>query len=118
MLHDGKIMHAELKIGDSILFLCDEFPDMGNKAPTTLGDTPVTIHIYVDNVDAFFDRAIKAGAQATMPLSNMFWGDRYGKIIDPFGHRWGLAMRVEELTADEIEQRQKAFFAQMAQVRK
>jgi uncharacterized glyoxalase superfamily protein PhnB len=76
------------------------------------------MHIYVDNVDALFDRAVKAGATVAMPLNNMFWGDRYGKLTDPFGHQWSLASKVEELTSEEIQKRQETFFAQMAQARK
>lgn len=103
---DGKlIMHAELRIGDSPLFVVDESPDWGTRSPRSLGDTPVTIQLYVEDADALFDRATKAGAQVTMPLADQFWGDRYGMVLDPFGHSWAIATRVEELSQDEIRQR-------------
>jgi uncharacterized glyoxalase superfamily protein PhnB len=113
---EHKILHLELKIGDSMLFICEEIPQMHCLGPSTLGGTPVTIHLYVDDVDAVFARALRAGATVTMPVNNMFWGDRYGKFIDPFGHNWSVATRVEDLTPEEVEARQDAFFAQMAQV--
>ena len=103
---DGKlIMHAELMIGDSIIFLCDEFPNMELKSPPALHGSPVSIHLYVDDVDEVFNRAVSAGGKATMPLQNMFWGDRFGEIEDPFGHHWSMASRVEELSPEEIERR-------------
>ncbi len=82
------IMHAELKIGDSMLMMCEEFPDMGAKSPAAIGGSPVTLHLYVQDVDQAFDRAVSAGATVKMPLTDMFWGDRYGKLTDPFGHEW------------------------------
>lgn len=116
---DGKgVMHGELKIGDSHLFVCDEFPDMGNKSPKSLGGTSSSIHVYVPDVDAVFERAVKAGATVTMPVSDMFWGDRYGKFHDPFGHDWAVACRVEDLTPEEIKERSEAFFKQAAGSRK
>jgi PhnB protein len=111
---DGKsVMHAELKIGDSIFFVGDEAPDMGALSPQSIGGTPCTLHLYVTDVDAAFKRAVDAGAQVKMPVADMFWGDRYGKIQDPFGHGWGLGTPKEELTQDEMRQRAKEFFAQM-----
>lgn len=111
---DGQsIMHAELKIGDSIIFLSDEFPGMGCRSPQSLGGTTSSLHLYVEDVDAAFARAVAAGAQVRMPVADMFWGDRYGKIVDPFGHEWGIATRKENLTPDEIGKRADAFFAQM-----
>jgi PhnB protein len=108
---DGKsIMHAELKIGDSRLFLCDEYPEMGSKGPQGLGGTPVTLHVYVEDADSFFNQAVAAGAQVNMPLEDMFWGDRYGQVIDPFGHRWSVASHKEDLTPEEIGTRAQAFF--------
>jgi uncharacterized glyoxalase superfamily protein PhnB len=99
---DGKtVMHAELKIGDSMLMVCDEFPDMGCKGPQSIGGTPVTLHLYVPDVDAAFQRAIKAGAQVTMPVTDMFWGDRYGKLKDPFGHEWSVATHKIDVTPEE-----------------
>ncbi|HKN23573.1 MAG TPA: VOC family protein [Candidatus Acidoferrum sp.] len=109
----GAIMHAELQIGDSKLMLSDEFPGMA----TAPGPNPVTssaIFLYTDNVDAMFDRAVKAGAKAEMPLQNQFWGDRYGKIRDPFGHQWGLAQHVEDVAPAEMERRSKEWTAQMS----
>jgi PhnB protein len=108
------VMHAEVKIGESIVMLADENPGFGCKSPATLSGTPVTLHVYVENVDATFQRAVQAGATVQMPPSDMFWGDRYGKVADPFGHEWALATRVKELTPAEIGKAQEAFFAQMA----
>ncbi|HLG43813.1 MAG TPA: VOC family protein [Nitrospirales bacterium] len=108
------IMHAELKIGDSRVFLSDEFPDMGCRSPQSLGGTASSLHLYVKDVDAAFKKAVAAGAQVKMPVADMFWGDRYGKLIDPFGHEWGIATHKEDLTPQEISKRAKAFFAQMA----
>src|SRR5438093_754904 len=103
---DGKtVMHAEMKIGDSIFFVSDEFPDMGALSPQSVGGSPCALHLYVNDVDAAFKRALDAGAQVKMPVADMFWGDRYGKIQDPFGHGWGLATPKEELTPEEIRQR-------------
>jgi uncharacterized glyoxalase superfamily protein PhnB len=111
---DGKVMHAELKIGDSKLMLADEFPEMGSKAPETLGGSPVVLNIYVKDVDTLFNRAVAAGAKVTMPLQNQFWGDRYGQVTDPFGHQWALGSRVENVAPEEMERRGKAIFAEMA----
>jgi PhnB protein len=108
---DGKIMHAMIRIGDSLLMMNDEFPNMGSSSPETLGGTNITLHIQTEDVDSLFDRAVKAGAKATMPVADQFWGDRYGQVVDPFGQRWSLATRVEQLTPEEIEARAKAFFA-------
>lgn len=110
----GKVMNASLRIGDSHLMLCDEFPSMGAPSPQTLGGSGVTIHIYVENVDALYNQAVAAGASATMPLMDAFWGDRYGQLTDPFGHRWSLATHIEDLSPQEIEQRGAAAMAQMA----
>jgi PhnB protein len=109
---DGEsIMHAEIRIGDSKLFLGEECPEMGGSGPLNLGGTPIVIHIYVEDVDMAFDRAVTAGAQVRVPLEDAFWGDRYGQVTDPFGHRWSLASRKEDLTAAEIGERAKAFFS-------
>jgi len=108
-----KIGHAELQIGDSRLMLSDEFPGMA----TAPGSTPITssaIMLYTDNVDAVFERAVKAGAKVEMPLQNQFWGDRYGKLRDPFGHSWGVAQHVEDVAPAEMERRAKAWMAQMS----
>jgi uncharacterized glyoxalase superfamily protein PhnB len=101
----GKVMHAEIMIGDSAIMLNDEFPEMGAKAPATLGGSPVTLHIYVPDCDALWNRAVAAGAKITMPLADMFWGDRYGTLTDPFGHKWSIATHKEDLTSEEIGRR-------------
>ena len=108
---DGKIMHAAIRIGDSLIMMNDEFPNMGCSSAETLGGTNITLHIQTEDVDSLFDRAVKAGAKATMPVADQFWGDRYGQVVDPFGQRWSLATRVEQLTPAEVEARAKAFFA-------
>jgi len=110
---DGKIMHAEIKIGGSIVFLCDEFPDMPGacRAPQTLNGVTSGLYLYVPDADSLFARALKAGAKQIMPLSDMFWGDRYGKLQDPFGHFWGLATRKENLSPQEIKKRQEDYFS-------
>ncbi len=112
---DGKsIMHADLKIGDSVFMLNDEFPGMKCQAPQTIGGTSVTLHIYVDNVDALFNKAVAAGGNVTMPLMDAFWGDRYGALLDPFGHQWSFATHKQDLSGAEIEKAGKAAFAEMA----
>ena len=103
---DGtKLMHAHLRIGDSAILLNDEFPEMGGRSPDALGGTPTTIHLYVPDADQVFARAVAAGAQVRMPLQDMFWGDRYGQIVDPFGHVWAIATHKEDLTPEEIGRR-------------
>lgn len=99
---DGRIMHAMLRIGDSPLMLCDECPEYGAVGPLALKGSPVTIHLYVADVDAAVARAIDAGARVTLPVADMFWGDRYGKLEDPFGHHWSIATHLRDLTPDEI----------------
>jgi PhnB protein len=108
---DGKIMHAAIRVGDSLIMMNDEFPNMNCSSAETLGGTNITLHIQTEDVDSLFDRAVKAGAKATMPVADQFWGDRYGQVVDPFGQRWSLATRVEQLTPAEVEERAKAFFA-------
>ena len=111
---DGRVMHAEVKIGDSKIMLADEFPGMGSSSPKTLGGSCVILNIIVEDVDKLFDQAVKAGATVTMPLANQFWGDRYGRITDPFGHHWALLQHVEDVAPDEIERRSREIFAQMS----
>jgi PhnB protein len=111
----GKIGHAELKIGDSILMLGDEMPGMGNRAPSTLGGSPVNLFLYVNDVDAAFKRAVDAGAKVDMPLADMFWGDRYGKLTDPFGHTWSMATHKEDVAPEEMKKRADAAMAKMSQ---
>lgn len=110
---DGRVAHAELKIGDSVIMLSDEFPPMAS-SPETIGGTASGLLIYVENVDQLWDRAVKAGASITMPLADQFWGDRWGTLTDPFGHRWSLAQHVEDVAPEEMERRSKAAFAKMA----
>ena len=100
---DGKVMHAEVKIGDSVIMLSDEFPEFGSLSPQSIGGSPMGLHIYIENVDAAFDRAVKAGAQVEMPVMDQFWGDRYGKLKDPFGHKWSIATHVKDMSADEMK---------------
>ena len=101
-----KLGHAELKIGDSRLFLADEFPDYGSVGPGA--SSPVTLHLYVTDADATFAQAVEAGATVSMPLADMFWGDRYGKVIDPFGHHWSIAEHLEDLTPEQMEEKMAA----------
>ena len=112
---DGKVMHASLKIGDSTFMLADENPGMGCPSPQSLGGSPVILHIYVEDVDALFSRAVAVGAKVTTPLANQFWGDRYGQIADPFGFLWALGAHIEDVSPEEMDRRAKAFFAETAQ---
>jgi PhnB protein len=111
---DGKIMHAELQFGDSIVFLGDEMPDPGKPSPQTPGAAAGSLHLYVPNVDAAVKRAVDAGARVTMPITDMFWGDRYGKVTDPYGHEWGLATHKEDLTTAQMKKRAAEFMKQQA----
>jgi uncharacterized glyoxalase superfamily protein PhnB len=104
---DGRLMHALLRVAGSAVMLVDEMPEWGALGPTTLKGTPVTIHLYVPDADAFFARAVAAGAKATMPLQDMFWGDRYGKLEDPFGHHWSVATHQRDVTPQEMQQAMK-----------
>ncbi len=99
----GKLMHAMLRIGDSAVMLADEFPDFGSFGPKSLKGSPVTIHLYVEDVDATVKRAVAAGAKITMPVDDMFWGDRYGKIEDPFGHHWSIATHIRDVSPEEMQ---------------
>ena len=101
---DGKIMHAMIRIEGSAVMLVDEMPQWGALGPKALKGSPVTIHLYVQDVDAFVQRAVDSGAKITMPLADMFWGDRYCKLEDPFGHHWSVATHVRDLTREEIRQ--------------
>jgi uncharacterized glyoxalase superfamily protein PhnB len=100
---DGKIMHAEMRIGDSLVMVADDFPDYGSVGPRALKGTPVAIHLYVPDADALWAQALAAGAEPTMPLADMFWGDRYGQVVDPFGHQWSIATHQRDLTPEQIE---------------
>jgi PhnB protein len=111
---DGKIMHAEFKVGDSIVMLADEMPEYGGKSPKSIGGTPVSFFVYGENVDAAWKRAVDAGAKEIQPLADQFWGDRTGCLEDPFGHHWWLAQHLEDLTPEQIRKNAEAFFSQMA----
>jgi PhnB protein len=107
----GKLMHACIRIGDSAIMLVDENPDWGIVGPKSLKGSPVTIHLYVEDVDATVERAVAAGAKVTMPVEDMFWGDRYGKLEDPFGHYWSVATHLRDMTPEEIQQAAQKMFA-------
>jgi uncharacterized glyoxalase superfamily protein PhnB len=108
---DGKtVMHAELKIGNSRLFLCDEIPEMECRGPETLGGSATGIYLYVRDVDETFRKALEAGATEKRPLEDMFWGDRTGSVVDPFGHTWDLATHRKDVTPEEMNRRGKEFF--------
>ncbi len=99
---DGRLMHAMIRIGDAPLMLVDACPEYGAVGPKTLNGSPVTIHLYVADVDATIARAVAAGARVTMPVADMFWGDRYGKLEDPFGHQWSVATHIRDVGPEEI----------------
>jgi PhnB protein len=101
---DGKLMHGMIRIGDSTVMLVDEYPDYGSFGPKSLKGSPVTIHLYVEDVDAFVQRAVDAGAKVTMPLADMFWGDRYCRLDDPFGHHWSVATHIRDATPEEMQE--------------
>lgn len=108
MRPDGRVGHAEIKIGDSTIMLADEHPEMGARGPKTVGGSPVTIHLYVEDVDAVFSRAVAAGAKVLRPLQNQFYGDRSGGVEDPFGHAWYIATHVEDVSPEELKKRAAA----------
>jgi PhnB protein len=111
---DGKLMHGEIKIGDSMVMLSEEFPQQGHKSPLSLGGSGVSIHLYVPDCDAAYKRAVDAGATSKMPPANMFWGDRFGSFTDPYGHQWSVATHVEEVEPAEMEKRMEAEMKKMA----
>jgi PhnB protein len=102
---EGKIGHAELEVGNAVIMLADEFPEMDVRAPKSIGGTPVTLHVYVEDVDATFEAALSAGATSVRPVENQFYGDRSGQFEDPFGHRWNVASHVEDVPPKEMEKR-------------
>jgi PhnB protein len=101
---DGKLMHASVKIGDSVLMLMDEMPNYGALGPNALKGSPVTIHLAAEDVDALIERAVAAGAKLVMPAADMFWGDRYGQVDDPFGHHWSIATHIRDVSPQEMQQ--------------
>jgi PhnB protein len=105
---DGKIGHAELELGESLIMLSDEYPEMGARSPKAVGGTPVMLSIYVEDADAVFDAAVAAGATALRPVEDQFYGDRTGQFEDPFGHRWSVATHVEDVPPEEMEKRAAA----------
>ena len=110
---DGSIMHAELRLGDSVIMLGDEMPDQGGRGPKSIGGTPVSFFVYREDVDAAWKRAVDAGARPVVPLADQFWGDRTGCLEDPFGHQWWLAQHIQDLTPEEIRRNAESHFAQM-----
>jgi PhnB protein len=111
MMPDGRLGHAEIRLGDSMIMLADEFPEYGGKAPATLGGSPVSIHLYVEDVDAFFRKALAAGAKELKPVMDQFYGDRSGQLEDPFGHLWWVATHKEDISSEEMQKRVQAMFA-------
>src|SRR5215475_11141948 len=112
---DGvSVMHSEMLLGSSRFFVNDEFPEYGVLSPKALNGSPVTLHLYVEDVDSLFEQAVGAGAEIAMPVADAFWGDRYGILVDPFGHRWSVASRIEDLSPDETHERAKAWASQNA----
>ncbi len=107
----GRIGHAEFKVGDAVVMLSDEYPEMDVRGPRSLGGTPVMIHLYVRDVDAFVRRAVAAGAELTRPVADQFYGDRSAQLEDPFGHRWSIATHVEDVSGEELQRRFRALMA-------
>ncbi|HUF26754.1 MAG TPA: VOC family protein [Gemmatimonadaceae bacterium] len=112
---DGKIMHAEIRIGDSVVMLGEENPQWGAVSPLSTNGNPGSLHIYVDDADAAFARAVREGAKVRHPLEDAFWGDRYGKVTDPYGHEWGIATRVKDLSDAEMQKAAEKWMAQAAE---
>lgn len=112
---DGVVMHAEIRIGDSIVMMGEESEQWGTRSPLSTNGLPISLHLYVPDADAAFERALRAGAKVRYPLENAFWGDRYGKVTDPYGHEWGIATHVKELTPAEMERAAGEWMAQASQ---
>ena len=112
VLPDGRLGHAEIRVGDSLVMLADEFPEFGGKAPESLGGSPVSIHLYVEDVDAFVKRAVAEGARLLKPVADQFYGDRSGQLEDPYGHLWWVATHKEDVVPEEMQKRVRALFAQ------
>ncbi len=115
---DGRVMHGEIKIGDSIVFLCDEMPERENLGPLSRGGATSSLMMYIKDVDTSFDKAVKAGCTIKMPLANQFWGDRFGVLVDPFGHVWCLSTHVEDVSPEEMEKRSAEACKQAAATKK
>ncbi|HEX9745054.1 MAG TPA: VOC family protein [bacterium] len=114
LMPDGKtVMHAEMQIGDSRIMMNDEWPQSNMLSPSSIGNSPVTLHLYVEDVDKIFQQAVDAGCQVGFPLEDTFWGDRYGLLIDPYGHKWSVATHKEDLTPEEMEKRSNEYFSRM-----
>lgn len=111
---DGKLMHGEIDVNGALVLLTEESPQFGSLSPKTLNATTVTLHLYVDDVDAFMAKAEAAGAKIASPPSDMFWGDRYGVLVDPFGHRWSVATHLRDLSPEELEKAAREFMEKMA----
>jgi PhnB protein len=111
---DGKVGHAELKIGDSVLMLADEFPEMKSLSPKSIGGSPVSMYVYVQDVDAMFNNAVTAGGIVLDGVKDQFWGDRYGRLEDPYGHLWSIATHKKDLSPDEMKRAAEAAFAEMS----
>lgn len=113
-LPDGKLMHATMRIGDSVVMMADEFPGSEVRAPSNVGASTVMLHVYTKDVDKLWQRAVAAGARVAMPLDDMFWGERYGQLEDPFGHRWTLSMRIK-MSPAEMERKRREAMGQFSQ---
>jgi len=111
---DGRVAHAEIKIGDSVIMLADEYPEMGHRSAQTLGGSCVSLMIYVEHVDEVFKQAIASGAKETQPIKSQFYGDRSGSLQDPYGHQWTIATHVEDVTPEEMDRRAKEFMEKQA----
>lgn len=111
---DGRIAHAELKLGDSIFMLSDEYPEMKCHSPNSIGGSPVSMYVYVEDVDELFNKAVSAGAKVLDPVKDQFWGDRHGRLEDPFGHLWSIATHKKDLSEEEMKRAAEAAFSQMS----
>jgi PhnB protein len=111
---DGRVAHAELKLGDSVFMLSDEYPEMKCHSPNSIGGSPVSMYVYVEDVDALFDKAVSAGAKVLDPVKDEFWGDRHGRLEDPFGHLWSIATHKKDLSEEEMKSAAEAAFSQMS----
>lgn len=111
---DGRVAHAELKLGDSVFMLSDEYPEMKCHSPETIGGSPVSMYVYVDDVDSIFNKAISAGAKILDPVKDQFWGDRHGRLEDPFGHLWSIATHKKDISDEEMKRAAEAAFSEMS----